>query len=1082
MARQRIPGVPSETEVALLGIIDKLQRRLDALERKPTAPALIETNFFAREGQFLRIAAPSAGIAGLLPKATPFNRGAEITLSFETTNDVRIECVGGTVNGEGFVINTAVGTYKAISDGENGWNVALGVSSSGSAVDATYHVQTAHGSLPNARVATTSTEIEVDNTVANVVSWALRTASVVFSKLQDLTGLSVLGRAANSAGVMAAITASAANQVLKANAAGTALTFERLAVGALADVTGPTLLGLETGTGAPEALTGAEAGHLIKKAGFASATIAADTNNLSPTGLADVDLLTVTATGANRTVTGLDSSVFEELEGTWLCVRNSRATLFAVTLAHNSGSSLAANRFICPNGSSYVLPAGESALLWYGTTGAGTGWQVMPFGSRLTGPEIADIIRGSGANITVTGTINNWAPAGASTANWYRLTLTGDTTITGLDVAVFNTLGELANGRELLLFNTDTVDTLTLVHASASSTSTNRFSCPGGGNLLVPPGGIVKLIVDTNVNHVKVVPICTPGADNTMPVNISGGTTVHQPRALSSMVGDGLDYNATTHAWEVDVTDIVDNVTITEVATNNIQRAALTGFAAASAGSNATTSAEPIVTFSTSSNMSNERVATSSTSVAVSTSVAGQIEFQRAALTGEVTASANSNTTAITRSTDFVWTGTHEFSSDVYLSGGTYFDNVFNGTTGNQPWFDLAIGSANVLRLDGAGAPAALLYSIEPADDGQLLWVVNVGSVTVVIRNEDTVLSTAANRIRCGVDSFGAVGLSLPQYAGVWLRYDGTLQRWTVASSVTRVTEGNGINVASSVSGSHVLVTVSVEEADDFVWTGEHVFTESASAPTVSAGQGAYSVANTAPSSPRFTDDAGTSHRMAYGNHALLATHYLTSGTSLVHTTGTRLFRVRGVGGGGAGGGAAAAVRTGGACGSAGAYCEHWFTLGASSSSYTVGAGGTGVSASAGNNGGNSTFTHNSVTITLEGGAGGGIMATGDTTTGISAGLGGTAIISTGSLDLGLEGQEGGAVQRITDVAVIQLAGGGSTPFGAGARARANGAGSNGEDGFGFGSGGSGGMNGSGSTARTGGDGGPGIWIVEDYG
>jgi hypothetical protein len=72
---------------------------------------------------------------------------------------------------------------------------------------------------------------------------------------------------------------------------------------------------------------------------------------------------------------------------------------------------------------------------------------------------------------------------------------------------------------------------------------------------------------------------------------------------------------------------------------------ATTGFSVKASGSAATTSAEPIVTFSASSNMSNERVTTSSTSVTVSTSVASQIEFQRAALSGAIAAPANTNTT-----------------------------------------------------------------------------------------------------------------------------------------------------------------------------------------------------------------------------------------------------------------------------------------------------------------------------------------------------------------------------------------------------------------------------------------------------
>lgn len=42
-------------------------------------------------------------------------------------------------------------------------------------------------------------------------------------------------------------------------------------------------------------------------------------------------------------------------------------------------------------------------------------------------------------------------------------------------------------------------------------------------------------------------------------------------------------------------------------------------------------------------------------------------EWQRAALTGEVTAAQNSNATAIARSTAFAWTGTHTWAADIRL-------------------------------------------------------------------------------------------------------------------------------------------------------------------------------------------------------------------------------------------------------------------------------------------------------------------------------------------------------------------------------------------------------------------------------
>lgn len=59
------------------------------------------------------------------------------------------------------------------------------------------------------------------------------------------------------------------------------------------------------------------------------------------------------------------------------------------------------------------------------------------------------------------------------------------------------------------------------------------------------------------------------------------------------------------------------------------------------------------------STLSAERVVTDTTSIVWDWGTAGQAKATRAALTGEVTASADSNTTAITRSTDFTWTGTH---------------------------------------------------------------------------------------------------------------------------------------------------------------------------------------------------------------------------------------------------------------------------------------------------------------------------------------------------------------------------------------------------------------------------------------
>jgi hypothetical protein len=80
-----------------------------------------------------------------------------------------------------------------------------------------YIVKSANATLVNERVADDSSEIDLDYTAPSIVSWFLKTASVAFSKLSNLDGLSVLGRATNSSGVMSAITATSAHQSIESS-------------------------------------------------------------------------------------------------------------------------------------------------------------------------------------------------------------------------------------------------------------------------------------------------------------------------------------------------------------------------------------------------------------------------------------------------------------------------------------------------------------------------------------------------------------------------------------------------------------------------------------------------------------------------------------------------------------------------------------------------------------------------------------------------------------------------------------------------------------------------------------------------
>lgn len=124
MVRQRIPGLGSETERALLAIVAGLEAKIAALGAGPPQRSTQTGNFLARPGETVNVSAPAAGLTALLPAASSVLKGARATLLLLNSNPVTLACSGGTVNGASSVIAQGTGALECVCDGANGWAVS----------------------------------------------------------------------------------------------------------------------------------------------------------------------------------------------------------------------------------------------------------------------------------------------------------------------------------------------------------------------------------------------------------------------------------------------------------------------------------------------------------------------------------------------------------------------------------------------------------------------------------------------------------------------------------------------------------------------------------------------------------------------------------------------------------------------------------------------------------------------------------------------------------------------------------------------------------------------------------------------
>jgi hypothetical protein len=99
--------------------------------------------------------------------------------------------------------------------------------------------------------------------------------------------------------------------------------------------------------------------------GVWTATLTGNVNDYGPSGSEDATVFRFDPNGGARTITGLSNGV----GGRLLLICNlGTATGEAINLAHESASSIAANRIICPGVTTTEIRRGGACLLWYDST------------------------------------------------------------------------------------------------------------------------------------------------------------------------------------------------------------------------------------------------------------------------------------------------------------------------------------------------------------------------------------------------------------------------------------------------------------------------------------------------------------------------------------------------------------------------------------------------------------------------------------------------------------------------------------------------------------------------------------------
>lgn len=472
-SRQRIPGVTSEAERAILALLDERDNRLNKIIKTPVEQALITSNFAAIEEQNLFLAPIAAtGLVGVLPQSTPRNRAAIIRFTLKNANPVRLVCINGLVNGENQAVVRQIGTFYAISDGGAGWYLSDGATSPSIA---TAPPRTWFGNIGTAagppsfiggsgmgsmiRYTANVTDSTATGTINNYPV-NLNTTGIYFSVPSAAADINLGGFTGTENG----------QEILLKNSPSTVVNIRLLhqSGGAVANrFDNPGSLDYVIGPGESVRVRKAFNFHQVigSNGGIKDVTLDPGENGLLDiSGLNKGGVLSLTLT-ADSSISGFGGIANDSLD---FYINFRTGTGFVLTLVSEDTGITASNRIRCPSGQNYQMKQHDSIPVVYNNT------RFRAIGrDRAWNEEKA--FTATGTNNVVTHTLMN------ETFNQFNVTCSS--------AAIFNGARAPTGPWNYFLRNSaSSTQNITVAHENGAAAVSQRYACPGNTGYVLKPG------------------------------------------------------------------------------------------------------------------------------------------------------------------------------------------------------------------------------------------------------------------------------------------------------------------------------------------------------------------------------------------------------------------------------------------------------------------------------------------------------------------------------------------------------------------------------------------------------------------